>query len=394
MKKLMNQVIKGDFAKTIKRKVEYSQEITDLLKISSVNAQNRFFKTDSLVQAEQTPFEVIYQEDIIKLRYYPPLNESEIEVDGETLAVNPNTHRIPLVLVAPLAVNMYIYDLFQDRSLVKYLRARGFELYLVDWGRPGWKQNHFTIETYVAKWLPKLIDQVKQHSGSSEVSLHGWSFGGLFSACYGALDQQGVKNLALIGAPCDYHANGQLGVQYQRISRNMKWLERRTGWKVHNTRQRWWRSPGWVNSMMFKLTNPVGSIKGYVDLLKNLHDEEYVTSHATNGAFLDDMVAYPGAVIQDVIQFLWVENRLAKGELPLRNDEVSFSNVTADMLLVSGKQDPIVTTDCTQRFMDLVSSKTLDTHEVKGGHMGILSGSNAPKDIWPVVADWLEARSQ
>ena len=29
---------------------------------------------------------------------------------------------------------MYIYDLFPDRSLVKYLRAQGFELYMIDWG--------------------------------------------------------------------------------------------------------------------------------------------------------------------------------------------------------------------------------------------------------------------
>ena len=31
---------------------------------------------------------------------------------------------------------MLIYDLFPQRSLVRYLRARGFELYMVDWGRP------------------------------------------------------------------------------------------------------------------------------------------------------------------------------------------------------------------------------------------------------------------
>ena len=34
-----------------------------------------------------------------------------------------------------------------------------------------------------------------------------------------------------------------------------------------------------------KMTSPVNSAKGYWELLKNLHREEYVAAHATNGAF-------------------------------------------------------------------------------------------------------------
>lgn len=364
------------------------------LQSSVVNARQRFLNPGPLVQAEKTPFEVIWQEDIIRLRYYPPLKEVEIDIAGKKVPVRRTTHPVPLVLVSPLAVNMYIYDLFPDRSLVKYLRAQGFELYMIDWGVPSVRHNHFTLAVYYRDWMPKLLEQVRGHSGTEKLSLHGWSMGGLFSLCYTALGDEHIENLVLVGAPCDYHANGLLGKQYQKIARNLKWLEQKTGWKVHDTRKRWWRSPGWANALAFKMTSPVNSAKGYWELLKNLHREEYVVAHATNGAFLDDMVAYPGATIQDVVQYLWVENSLAEGRLPQRSGKPLLKNVKANMLLICGEQDNIVNHDCSTAMLQHVSAQDVTVVDVPGGHMGILGGSKAPESIWPVVADWLAERSR
>ncbi|HBP69888.1 MAG TPA: alpha/beta hydrolase, partial [Alcanivorax sp.] len=154
------------------------------------NAGQRLFRSDALVQADATPFQVISDDGLVQLRYYPPLRDTEIELDnGEVVPVSTRTQRTPLVLVPPLAVNMLIYDLFPRRSLVRYLRARGFELYLVDWGRPGRAENHHSLATYFAEKLPALLERVREHSGERRLSLHGWSFGGLFSLCYAGLGQ-------------------------------------------------------------------------------------------------------------------------------------------------------------------------------------------------------------
>src|SRR5690606_19541174 len=127
--------------------------------------------------------------------------------------------------------------------------------------------------------------------------------------------------------------------------------------RVHRTRKQYWRSPGWMNSLVFKLTNPVGSVRGYLDLLKNLDDREYVKAHATQGAFLDDMVAYPGGVVQDIIQYLWVDNMLADNRLPMRDSKLGFESVMANLLLVTGKGDPIVTEQCSLPILDKVRSQ-------------------------------------
>ena len=302
------------------------------------NGRARLFDAERLSQAEQTPYDTLFDDGLVKLRYYPPLQEKAIPLsDGTVMPVSEHTQRTPLVLVAPLAVNMLIYDLFLQRSLVRYLRARGFELYMVDWGRPGKYHNHLSLSSYFADYLPKMLVQVRQHSGQQQLSLHGWSFGGLFSLCYTALgNDPDIRNLVLVGTPCDYHRNGALGAQYRRLSRRAKWIRSNTGLRIHDVPARLLRSPGWMNSLAFKLTNPVGSLQGYMNLVRNLHDREFVAAHATNGAFLDDMVAYPGGVIQDIVRYLWTDNVVAHGQLPMASSEGNLSRVTANILNITG----------------------------------------------------------
>ena len=365
------------------------------LRVSARNARQRLLSPEALVESERTPFEVIFEQDGIRLRYYPPLEVDVISLADGPVSVNRTPHRTPLVLVAPLAVNMFIYDLFERRSLVKYFRARGFELYLIDWGRPGRAQNHFTLSSYFAQWMPLLLQQVRDHSGSSKLSLHGWSFGGLFSYAYTALGDPDIENLVLVGSPCDYHANGALGKQYQRLSRQLRWARKRLGFSVHSTRKRYWRSPGWANSLAFKLTSPAASVQGYLELVRNLHDEDYVRTHATNSAFLNNMVAYPGGVMQDIIQYLWTDNLLGRGFLPMqdaRGKPVALEGIQANILMICGEQDPIVTRECSTALLPHVASRDITVLDVPGGHMGILGGSNAPAHSWPQIADWLAGR--
>jgi len=379
---------------TAREALKKGREISRQARQIAGNARDRLLDSRTLVQAEQTPYEVIHTEqDLVRLRYYPPLPQDSIAVAGERLTVKRTPYRTPLVLVAPLAVNMLIYDLFPDRSLVRYLLAQGFPLYLIDWGRPGADQDGLRLEDYFARMMPTLLRCVRAHSGQQDLSLHGWSLGGVFSLCHSALGDPNIRNLVLVGTPCDYHRNGALGVRYRFLSRQAQRLEKRAGIRLHRTTHRLWRSPGWANSLMFKLTNPVSSAQGYIDLLLNLHDREYVRNHATQGAFLDDMVAYPGASVQDMIQYFWIDNVLVNGALPMESTAHGIERVTSNLLLITGNDDPIVTEDCSMPILKRVQSQDRQHYRVPGGHMSILGGSQAPAEIWPQMVSWLGARS-
>ena len=358
------------------------------------NAFDRVFRAASLVQAGQTPFETLYSDGLVSLRYYPPLQEDFIELDGMVIPVERKTHRTPIVIIPPLAVNMLIYDLFPQRSLVRFLRAKGFEVYLIDWGIPKREHTHYNMHTYVAELLPAYLNRVREHSGEQELSLHGWSMGGMFTLFYSALSKdQHIRNAIVLGLPIDSHASGAIGWMYQRIADVAGVVRKRTGFKLHDLKPHWFYTPGWANTIGFKLTNPVGSVMGYWELLVRLGDREFVTNHATTSAFLDRMVAYPGGVIQDTVVRVWIDNQLAKGRIQIGEDFARLENVNANLLAIAGQEDTLATPGAAKRVMDHVSSADKTFRVAPGGHMGILAGSKAPRASWLELAEWLAVRS-
>lgn len=361
------------------------------------NAKNRIFAPESLSEAEQTPYEVIDTiEDLVKLRYYPPLAERSIELaTGEVVAVAEQTAKTPLVIVSPLAVNMAIYDLFPKRSLVRYLRARGFPLYLVDWGRPRRRHDELGLASYFAEFLPQMLAAVRRHSGAERLSLHGWSLGGLFSLCYAALgDDPNIANLVLVASPFDYFQNGRAGQIYRRLSPPMRWLRGATGLRVHQANPAAFRTAGWANSLGFKLLTPFATAQNYWQLFKNMHDDELVRAHATNGAFLDDMVAYPGRVNQDVVHYLLVDNVLARGTLPMNGARGSVANVKANILNIAGSADIIVTQACSEALRGQTASRDTTFTSIDAGHISIVSSTTSQRQTWGPIVDWLLARDE
>ena len=159
---------------------------------------------------------------------------------------------------------------------------------------------------------------------------------------------EGAREGALVGAPVDYHDNGVLGERYKALARAGHWTHDKTGLTAHHIPPTLLRSPGVLNSLVFKATSPMAAVRSYAGLAANLHDEAYVSNHATNAAFLDDMVAYPGGVVADFIDYLWIDNVLGEGRLPMSDPPADLSHVQAPILNISGRGDPIVTPSCSQ----------------------------------------------
>lgn len=358
------------------------------------NAGDRFLRAGQLTLADQTAFEVLHDNGLCKLRHYLPLSDDCIEVDGRWMDVSRTRHRAPVVIVPPLAVKMSIYDLFPDRSLVKYLLARGYAVYLIDWGVPDRRHTRYNLHTYISEFMPHFLERVREHAGERQISLHGWSLGGVFTLCHAALSKDpDIRNIVIVGTPIDGHASGVIGKMYQRLAKQAAWIRENTSFRVHKLNPNWLHTPGWANVLAFKMLSPVGSLMGYWDLLKHLDDREYVVNHATNGAFLDNMVAYPGGIVQDMLIRVWIDNDLADGLMPIGERVADLMDIKASLLAFAGKSDTMVTADAVRPLLGLVGSSDSRFEHISGGHMGILAGSRTPHEAWPLMADWLDSRS-
>ncbi|XID74086.1 alpha/beta fold hydrolase [Alkanindiges sp. WGS2144] len=289
---------------------------------------------------------------------------------------------------------MNIYDLFSERSLVRYFSEKGFNVYLIDWGTPTRQHAALNFEHYVLDMMPKLLAQVRQHSGQQQLSLHGWSMAGVFTLLYAAASRDvDIKNIIILGTPIDAYTSGGIGRLYKTLGHSFRWLQKTTGLHPRQIPVTLLHSPGWSNALGFKLLDPVGTLKGHINLLKQLDNRKAVEAHATLGAFLNHMVDYPGGINRDMLLKVWMENSLSRGEFPIGGKTVYLKNIQASLLAGAGLNDGMVTVEAVQPLTRLVGSDDTDFATIPGGHVGLMGSQQAATEFWPYMASWLAARS-
>lgn len=366
----------------------------DRLSTTLANGSDWLAGDPDLFRADRTPYEVIHRLGLMAVRYYPPLAADAIPVGETTQPVAETTHATPVVLVPPLAASTLIFDLLPERSLVRYLRARGFAVYLVNWGEPGREDAELGVRDYALRLLPDALTAVRDHSGEPEVSILAYCMGGLFSLIYaGATEDRALRNLVTIASPVDMHDATLAATALKWLNLPARLIRRHTGFRIHKLDPRLLQVPGWLNSLAFRATNPVGSVTTYIDLLRHMGDRDYVAAHTTTGRWLSNMFDYPGAIVQDFFVKLWIDNALASGQVRLGDAESDLSRIDCPLLVIAGASDRLIGTASVERIMDLVASPDRTFTRAPGGHAGVFAGSDAPAHTWRTAADWLAARS-
>jgi polyhydroxyalkanoate synthase len=179
----------------------------------------------------------------------------------------------------------------------------------------------------------------------------------------------------------------------QAINTPAKLIRKYTDFTIYALNPKALHTPGWVTSLAFKLTDPVGSITTYWDLVTRLWDREFVESHSTTSDYLNNMLSYPVGVVQDMVAKMAVGNTLAKGEITLGQKKVRFKTIVAPMLVFAGERDVLVHASAARGILDGVGSQDTTFEVAPGGHMGVILGAQAQGAVWARSADWLAVRS-
>jgi polyhydroxyalkanoate synthase len=380
----------------LKRVIDGGLFVNERLLAVADNAFDWLFLRESLVKSGLTPYETVYEGDPMSLRYYPPPAEAYIELaDGEKVEVRHQRHAVPLVLVPPLGVTTEVFDLMPHRSLVRYMAARGFHVYLIDWGKPEKRHAQLAMKDYAQDMFGKALAEVRLHSGAEDVSLMGWCMGGLLSLLHLGLTQdKRIRNLITVASPIDMRGGGLVARASTALNTPARLIRKFSGWRLHNLNPSKLHSPGWLTTLCFKLTDPVGSVTTYWDLLTRLWDREFVESHSTTADYLNNMLAYPGGVIQDMVVTFAVDNQMAAGRVKIRGAVADLTTIKANFLAFAGATDILVPASIARRSVELVASKDKEFRITPGGHMGVILGSKAVKAVWEPSVQWLAERSQ
>ena len=370
------------------------QGIAEKAMWSLVHAAEKKLFNENFIISNLTPFDVIYRDRIMSVRHYLPLEDEQVQIGDDLITVNQTKHRVPLVLVPPLAATSMIFDLMPHRSVVRFFLAKGFDVYLIDWGEVTEDHSDLSLETYVLEWMPKALSQVREVSGEQDVSIFSYCMGGLLSLMYAAVSNDPhVRNMITVASPIDMHQSGVAGRVLSTIYRPAQTLSQLLNFSLLDLPARYFHVPGWVNSLAFKLTNPMGNVINYFDVLLNMWDREYLTEHLTMSQWFDDMVDYPGETIKDMVVHMMINNQLAKGTIQIGDERAEFEKIKCSILAFAGDTDNLVSIRAARKVLDVISSEDKEFYVVPGGHAGVFAGGKAPSNAWAISADWLAGRS-
>lgn len=113
---------------------------------------------------------------------------------------------VPLLLIPSLVNRAYVLDLTAERSLARWLAARGVRPLLLDWGAPGDEERGFTLTDYIAGPLESALVAVAWRFRRPVAAL-GYCMGGLLALAASLRRPELVHRLVVMATPWDFHAD-------------------------------------------------------------------------------------------------------------------------------------------------------------------------------------------
>ncbi len=290
---------------------------------------------------------------------------------------------IPVLLVFALINRPDIFDLRPGNSFVEYLLSEGFDVFLLDWGVPDEEDGDMGLDSFVLDELHWGVRETLRASGEEEVSLLGWCIGGTLCAMYAALEPEAVRNLICLTTPIDATA-----------SRYASWVGRES-FDPQRVADTFAAVPGgavdWANKLLKPVTNHWTTYRQLWDGILDGQDRR--EPYQAMAKWVADNPPFPARAYTEWINGMYKDNLLVTGRLKLRGRRVDLSRIEQNLLVVTAGADHIAPPPGTTPLLDLVASQDVTHLDRPGGHIGLMAGSKARKEIWPDIGQWLAERS-
>jgi polyhydroxyalkanoate synthase len=336
-----------------------------------------------------TPKDTIYAQGTLKLHHFRPQADS--------------VYRVPMLIVTSLVNQPYILDLVPGQSMVEFLLKQGYDVYMIEWGRPRKEHRHLTLEDHVLDRLPACVQQVLQHSGERELSIIGYCVGGLLAVLWAAL-AAGAQTPA--GAGAGTAKTSKRGSRTSPLKNlvcmatpvNSDGLESLKAWmgdafdEEALIAQHGNVPAEWVQNALRAL-RPFGKVAGAMNLLNQADKEEVVRSNLRMGKWETDNIPFPGGVFRQMVNDFLRGNQLVRGQWTLGGQRVDLGAIRVPFLHLLAQEDHITPYASSRDLVQLVGSADKQELILKGGHVGLVAGRGAELRMWPALDAWLAPKS-
>jgi len=326
------------------------------------------------VEVGTTPHEVVYKEDSLRLLRYR--------------RDTPATYAEPILFCYALVNRPYITDLQPQRSVIRQLLDRGFDVYLIDWGVPSAADRSMTLKDYIDGIMKNCADVVIRISKAPSFHLVGYCMGGTMSAIFTARNPELVKTLTLMTAPLDFSKGADQSLV--QLWSNPEYFD------VDSLIDAFGNCPAPMLQASFQMMKPVQNYYNkYVTFFEKMNDQDFMQNFFAMEKWSNDNIPVAGETFREFVKKLYQRNELVNGEFRLGPGEepVQLKRITCPLMLLMASADHLVPPSQTEGVLPYVGSTDVKSMTLDAGHIGLAVSSKAHKKFWPEATKWIANRS-
>lgn len=294
-------------------------------------------------------------------------------------APDADPRQIPTVILPPQAGHASsIVDFAEGQSQIMAGRENGCSRILsMDWIGATQQTKDCGIDDYM-----DLLLEVTELLGG-RVNLVGDCQGGWLATIFTALHPERVNSLAIAGAPIDFHAGEPLIHDWLTVlapEGDMSYF--RSAVSANDG-----VLPGRFLLDGFKALQPDQELSRSLQLLTNMHDDEYVERHRTFEDWFQWTQGIPGEFYLWIVEHLFIRNSLVAGELEVQGRRVDLKDIHCPLFLMAGHTDHITPGDQVWALAEHVATppEQIGRQSAQSGHLGLFMSRESLATHWPVI---------
>ena len=283
----------------------------------------------------------------------------------------------PVVLFIPSLINRYyILDLEEERSFLRFLAGQGVYPLVLDWGKPGEFERTLDCSDYVTEILNPAIDFIVKAAGQ-KIVLAGYCMGGVLALAASKLRPKSIAGLALLATPWDFYCK-----EFSPFIVDQKWMG-----AIESVIADKQELPADMIHSLFYLTDP-WIFEQKFRRFSSLHsDSRAARDFIALERWVNDGVPMTAKVAYDCLLGWAQNNRLANNDWVVAGKTINPRTIHLPSFLAIPKNDHVVPHDCAMALANAMPQAQV-IHP-SAGHVGMIVGTNAKRELWQPFAEWV-----
>lgn len=310
------------------------------------------------VNVATAPGQVVWRDELFEL----------IQFDAAT----DKQRAVPLLIFPPWINKFYILDLQPENSMIRWLSAQGFTVFVCSWINPDVDKAGFGFDEYLEKGIYRAVEKVLEQTGARHVNTIGYCIGGtLMGAALAHMAARGddrVSATTFFAAQHDFAEAGDLLL---------------------------FTDEHWLNEIEQQMDAAGGVLPGAAmadtfnalranDLIWSFFVSNYLMGKAPPAFDLlfwnADQTRMPKALHMSYLRSMYGQNALTRGEFEIGGLKVDLSKVKIPLYFQASREDHIAPMNSVYRSARAFANADVTLTLAGSGHIaGVVNPPSANK---------------